>query len=84
MFMTGRGDPRAVFKPTYACNPDTDEVQIELQFVTWENQPEGGWICVRHAFDGSHEFRYYPPGNECTRPRIPLNPPLPAPIPLTP
>ncbi|KXX81167.1 WSC domain-containing protein 1 [Madurella mycetomatis] len=64
LFMTGRGDPRAIFQPTYACNPDTDELQIELQFIEWENEPTGGWICVRHAFDGSHEFRYYPPGND--------------------
>ncbi|KAL2019842.1 hypothetical protein VTK56DRAFT_9104 [Thermocarpiscus australiensis] len=63
MFMTARGDPRAIFQPTYACNPDTDELQIELHFVTWQGQPEGGWICVQPAFDGSHEFRYYPPGN---------------------
>ncbi|KAL2145369.1 hypothetical protein VTI28DRAFT_7438 [Corynascus sepedonium] len=64
MFMTGRGDPRAVFQPTYACNPDTDELQIELRFVTWQDHPEGGHICVRSAFDNSHEFRYSPPGNE--------------------
>ncbi|KAK3307270.1 WSC domain-containing protein [Chaetomium strumarium] len=68
LFMTGRGDPRAIFEPTYACNPDTDELQIELRFVTWQNQPAGGWICVRHAFDGGHEFRYYPPGNELVDP----------------
>jgi hypothetical protein len=36
--------------------------------VTWQNQPTGGHICVRHAFDGSHEFRYSPPGNTCTVP----------------
>lgn len=64
MFMTGRGDPRAIFQPTYACNPDTDELQIELQFVEWQNQPTGGWICVRSTYDNAHEFRYYPPGNE--------------------
>jgi len=65
MFMTERGDPRAVFEPTYACNPDDPtETQVELRFVTWENQPAGGWICVRHAFDGGHEFRYYPPNND--------------------
>ncbi|KAK4033004.1 WSC domain-containing protein [Parachaetomium inaequale] len=63
LFMTGRGDYRAVFQPTYACNPDTDELQIELHFVTWQNQPTGGHICVRHAFENSHEFRYSPPGN---------------------
>ncbi|KAK4100774.1 hypothetical protein N658DRAFT_507454 [Parathielavia hyrcaniae] len=63
LFMTGRGDYRAIFQPTYACNPDTDELQIELEFVMWQNEPVGGHICVRHAFDGSHEFRYSPPGN---------------------
>ncbi|KAL2164969.1 hypothetical protein VTH06DRAFT_265 [Thermothelomyces fergusii] len=57
MFMTGRDDPRAVFQPTYACNPDTDELQIELRFVTWQGQPEGGHICLRSSFDDSHEFR---------------------------
>ncbi len=66
MFMTGRGDPRAIFQPTYACNPDTDAVQIELRFVTWQNNPPGGWICVRSSYDGSYEFRYYPPGDTCT------------------
>ncbi|AEO60823.1 carbohydrate-binding WSC domain protein [Thermothelomyces thermophilus ATCC 42464] len=63
MFMTGRDDPRAIFQPTYACNPVTDGLQIELRFVTWQGQPEGGHICVRSSFDGSHEFRYSPPGN---------------------
>ena len=61
--MTGRGDPRAYFQPTYACNPDTDALQIELRFVSWQNHDAGGWICVRTSFDNSHEFRYYPPGN---------------------
>ncbi|KAH7313707.1 hypothetical protein B0I35DRAFT_513330 [Stachybotrys elegans] len=63
MFMTGRGDPRAIFEPVYGCNPDTDEVQIELEFVTWQNHPAGGWICVRPSYDNGHEFRYYPPDN---------------------
>ena len=80
--MTGRGDYRAVFQPTYACNPDTDELQIELHFVTWQNQPTGGHICVRHAFEGSHEFRYSPPGNTRTTP-IP-NPIHRSKLPLTP
>ncbi|KAK0627438.1 hypothetical protein B0T14DRAFT_423928 [Immersiella caudata] len=65
LFMTERGDPKAVFAPTYACNPDEPtETQVELQFVGWEGEPAGGWICVRPSFDGSHEFRYYPPGND--------------------
>lgn len=63
MFMTERGDPRAIFQPTWACNPETDAVQIELLFVTWQNHLAGGWICVRPTFDNAHEFRYYPPGN---------------------
>ncbi|KAK3390665.1 WSC domain-containing protein [Podospora didyma] len=64
LFMTGRGDPRAIFQPTYACNPDTDALQIELAFVAYQDHPPpGGWICVRPAFENSHEFRYYPPGN---------------------
>ena len=64
--MTGRTDARAVFQPTYACNPDTDALQIELRFVTWQNHDAGGWICVRTSFDNSHEFRYSPPGNTRT------------------
>ncbi|KAK0643872.1 hypothetical protein B0T16DRAFT_430285 [Cercophora newfieldiana] len=65
MFMTERGDPKAVFAPTYACNPDVPtETQVELSFVGWEGEPAGGWICVRNSFDGSHEFRYSPPGND--------------------
>jgi hypothetical protein len=71
LFSTGRGDDRAIFEPTYACNPDTDELQIELRFVEWQNHPTGGHICVRHAFDGSHEFRYSPPGNTRTTPPPP-------------
>lgn len=74
MFMTGRGDPRALFQPTYACNPDTDALQIELRFVGWQNQPAGGWICVRSSFENSHEFRYYPPGNTCKFPPTPQKP----------
>lgn len=68
LFMTGRGDPRAIFQPTYACNPDTDELQIELTLVGRQYDPPGGVICVRHAYDGSHEFRYSPPGNTLVDP----------------
>ncbi|KAK3319130.1 carbohydrate-binding WSC domain protein [Apodospora peruviana] len=63
MFMTERGDPRALFQPVWACNPETDAVQINLNFVGKQNAPPGGWICVRPTFDGAHEFRYYPPNN---------------------
>lgn len=69
MFMTERGDPKAVFQPTYACNPDSpSETQVELHFLGGENHPPGGFICVRHAFDGGHEFRYYPPNNSLIDP----------------
>lgn len=61
--MTERGDPRALFQPTYACNLDNDSLQVELRFVGKQNAPPGGWICVRPSFDNSHEFRYYPPEN---------------------
>lgn len=63
MFMTERGDPSALFQPTWACNPQTDAVQIELRFIGKQNAAPGGWICIRPAFENSHEFRYYPPGN---------------------
>jgi len=74
MFMTERGDPRAIFQPTWACNPDTDEPQIELQFVGMQGETPGGWICVRSSFDNSHEFRYYPPGNDRKCPLTSLTP----------
>ena len=61
--MTGRGDPRAIFQPTYTCHPDTDQLQIELRFIGRQNDPVGGTICVREAFGERHEFRYSPPGN---------------------
>ncbi len=49
MFMTDRNDPKAIFQPVYACNPDTDALQIVLQFVTRETSPAGGGVCVRGA-----------------------------------
>lgn len=64
VFMTDRGDPRALFQPTWACNPDEpNETQLELRFTAWQDHPAGGSICVRPSYDGSHEFRYSPPGN---------------------
>lgn len=68
MFMTERGDARAIFQPTYACNPQTDALQIELRFVTWQNHAPGQWICVRPTYDNAYEFRYYPPGNTANDP----------------
>ena len=62
--MTNRGDPAAVFSPVYACDPDTDNVQVELAFRTREQSPVGGNICIRMASGNrGWEFRYSPPGN---------------------
>lgn len=76
LFMTERGDPRAIFQPVYGCNPDTDELQIELEFV--ENQdptePSGGNICVRSASGDRYEFRWSPPENPAYDPNRPCYP----------
>lgn len=42
--MTNRGDPKAIFSPVYGCDPDTDEVQIQLAFQTRETSPFGGLV----------------------------------------
>ncbi len=64
MFMTSRtNDPLGLFQPTYACNPDNDQLQVNLVLAGRQFDPPGGWICVRPAFDNSFEFRYYPPGD---------------------
>lgn len=63
MYMTGRGEPRAIFQPVYSCHPDTDQLQIELKLEGREFAPPGGHIGVRRAFGERHEFRYSPPGN---------------------
>ncbi|OHE93293.1 hypothetical protein CORC01_11436 [Colletotrichum orchidophilum] len=62
MFMTERGDPKAYFQPVYGCNPDTDAVQVELDFVS-RAALSGGFICFRSASGDRHEARYSPPGN---------------------
>jgi hypothetical protein len=62
MFMTERGDPRAVYDVAYGCNPDTDAVQTELVFKG-RDTVLGGFICVRTASGERHEFRYSPPEN---------------------
>ncbi|KAF4777691.1 hypothetical protein HER10_EVM0005870 [Colletotrichum scovillei] len=66
MFMTERGDPKAFFQPVYGCNPDTDAVQVELDFVSRAAVP-GGFICFRSASGERHEARYSPPGNTVIR-----------------
>ncbi|KAF4122246.1 hypothetical protein GMORB2_7238 [Geosmithia morbida] len=74
MFMTSRGDPRAVFKPTYRCDPDTDDLQVMLAFSMRQESPAGGHICVRSASDNRYEFRYSPPNNPAFTPDRPCMP----------
>ncbi|ELR06631.1 hypothetical protein VC83_03264 [Pseudogymnoascus destructans] len=65
MFMTAREyHPSAVFNGEYACDPDTDELQIRLKLVSRLTDPPvlGGQIGIRDAV-GTLEFRYSPPGN---------------------
>ncbi|KAH8837874.1 hypothetical protein MCOR27_004112 [Pyricularia oryzae] len=70
MFMTERGDPRAVYDVAYGCNPDTDEVQTELVLSARGSEP-GGHICVRSTSGERHEFRYSPPENPTDDPARP-------------
>lgn len=65
MFMTNRGDPRAIFNVVYGCNVDTDALQLELVLASRGTTPltPGGHICVRTASQGRWEFRYSGPGN---------------------
>lgn len=65
MFMTQRGDPRAVYDVRYGCNVDTDQLQTELVFKE-RSGVLGGEICVRATDGNRHEFRYSPPGNTGT------------------
>ncbi|CAH0058644.1 unnamed protein product [Clonostachys solani] len=75
IFMTERGDPRALFQPVYGCHPVTDEVQVELLFTGREGDEVGGNVCVRTgAFTDSYEFRYSPPGNTANDPSRPCIP----------
>ena len=73
-------DPRAIYSVVYGCDPDTDELQVELQFESRDTLP-GGHICVRTASQGRHEFRYSPPGNTgkttiSSKPRLKLTAPV--------
>lgn len=75
MFMTERGDPKASFQPVYGCNPDNDALQVQLAFVTREQSPVGGLICVRVASGNrGYEFRYSPPNNPAFDPTNPCMP----------
>lgn len=67
--MTERtGDPRAIFQPVYGCDPDTDELQVELSFVERRGDIPGGHICVRPAALARHEFRWSPFENPGKKP----------------
>jgi hypothetical protein len=65
LFMTSRSyHPTAVFEVVYGCDPDTDELQTQIQLVSRLSDPvvAGGQIGVRRVV-GDYEFRYSPPGN---------------------
>ncbi|KAI1858770.1 uncharacterized protein JN550_012424 [Neoarthrinium moseri] len=61
MFMTERGDPRAIFDVVYGCNPDTDALQTELHIKSRGDLEAGGNMGVR-PFNGAHDFRWRPSG----------------------
>jgi len=61
MFMTERGDPRAVYDVAYSCSAEGN-LQTELVFKA-RAEDQGGDICVRLASGNRYEFRYSPPGN---------------------
>ncbi|KAF8474830.1 hypothetical protein BDZ91DRAFT_650584 [Kalaharituber pfeilii] len=57
IFVTQRGDPRAVFEIKYACDIDNPtKVQTEIKLTS-------GDVCVRLASGNRYEFRYSPFGN---------------------
>lgn len=63
MFMTDRGDPRAVWNVMRGCNADTGESQVELWFKERGTSPPviGGLLGVR-PFNGNYDFRWKGPG----------------------
>jgi len=71
MFMTDRTYyPYAIFQPVYACDPDTDELQIQLHLIERTSDPDldpaefGGQIGIQTA-GATYEFRYSPANNSC-------------------
>ncbi|KAI1375706.1 hypothetical protein F4677DRAFT_114737 [Hypoxylon crocopeplum] len=70
IFMTERGDPRAVFDVVYGCNPDTDAVQVQLAFKSRGDEDAGGNVGVR-PFNGMYDFRWTPDGNTAYDPERP-------------
>ncbi|GAW21921.1 hypothetical protein EKO27_g3828 [Xylaria grammica] len=69
MFMTERGDPRAIWDVVYGCNPDTDEVQVQLAFKSRDTEL-GGRMGVR-PFNGNYDFRWKGPGTSVNDPNRP-------------
>ncbi|KAF2965342.1 hypothetical protein GQX73_g8220 [Xylaria multiplex] len=69
MFMTERGDPRAIWNVVYGCNPDTDALQIELAFKA-RGDELGGLMGVRD-FNGGYDFRWKGPGTSVNNPERP-------------
>lgn len=64
LFMTQRGDPRAIFDLWEGCHPETGETQQELVMREAPGQVRnGGNICVRPASGGRWEFRWSPKDN---------------------
>ncbi|OTB03802.1 hypothetical protein M426DRAFT_73841 [Hypoxylon sp. CI-4A] len=70
MFMTERGDPRAIYDVVYGCNPDTDALQVQLAFKSRGDLEAGGNIGVR-PFNGDYDFRWTPEGTTAYDPDRP-------------
>jgi hypothetical protein len=71
LFMTERKDPEAIFQPVYGCDPDTDELQVQLTFLQRIGDVPGGHICVRPGQLERHDFRYSPFENPSYTPERP-------------
>ncbi|KAI0391105.1 hypothetical protein F5Y17DRAFT_25768 [Xylariaceae sp. FL0594] len=71
MFMTERGDPRAIWDVVYGCDPDnTDALQTELRFRSRGDLEVGGLLGVR-PFNGMYDFRWKGPGTSVNDPNRP-------------
>ncbi|KAK9413628.1 hypothetical protein SUNI508_11837 [Seiridium unicorne] len=61
MFITQRGDLRAIWDVVYGCNSDTDALQTELRSKSRGDIENGGDMGVR-PFNGAYDFRWRPSG----------------------
>ncbi|KAK6063949.1 hypothetical protein SCUP515_12043 [Seiridium cupressi] len=61
MFITQRGDLRAIWDVVYGCSSDTDALQTELRSKSRGDIENGGDIGVR-PFNGAYDFRWRPSG----------------------